>query len=179
MDSLLSLGWLLVNILQKVVSNRSAIGGHLTITCLLDIDLLCNAVLGLFKGLYKKINSRVEFAQELLHVFLLALDTLWFFIGVEIFGALFISRSVISILLSVFLFLSQESCWFEVLEWHESLSSLKSFSLNVLSSLREQLTEIFKLRSTCAHENDFWKIIKVLLGFVWVIFKGSENDVWL
>lgn len=52
--------------------------------------LLANQSLGLLQGVHQSVDSLVQLAQVCLHIFLLALRILWFFISVEGFEILFV-----------------------------------------------------------------------------------------
>ena len=61
---------------------------------------------------------------------------------------------------------------------HETESSLKGSSLDVLGGLREQVTKLLELGLGDAHEDDVWHwlggaVLLVLIG----VGKGSEYDV--
>ena len=80
----------MLNILKEIVSYGLILSStsnchDLPISRLLTNNLLGNAMLGFLQGFNKEIDSRVEFAQVHLHVFFLTLNTLWLFIGMEIF----------------------------------------------------------------------------------------------
>ena len=107
----------LLNILEEIVSNRLILSvvsnrHHLSIGCLLAHDLLGDTMLCLFQGFNEKINSGIELAQVHLHVFLLTLNAFWLFVRMEIFQCLLICGTVISMSLSVFFSLLDESCRF-------------------------------------------------------------------
>jgi len=61
---------------------------------------------------------------------------------------------------------------------HETESSLKRSSLDVLSSLWEQVAKFLKFSLGDAHENDVWHWLSSAVLFVLIgVGKGSEHDV--
>jgi len=63
---------------------------------------------------------------------------------------------------------------------NESLSSFHCFSLDVISSLREQITQIKKLLFVHAHENNIWQslhLLSLFLAIGWIrVLRQSLND---
>jgi len=115
----------------------------------------------------------------LLHIFLLALEVFWFLIGVEVVQGLFVDvtalslglvghlRAVISLHVLLSLKLLLISFRVGVPLCHESLSSFKRPSLNVISCLREEIAELKQDFFIDAHEDDVWHwlIRSILLIF--------------
>ena len=62
---------------------------------------------------------------------------------------------------------------------HESLSSLQGSSLDVLSGLWEQLTELKELAFLNAHKDDVWKKLGLTLLVIWGVSESLEHDVGL
>ena len=113
----------------------------------------------------------------MLHILLLVLRFLWLFIRLEVLEVVITIESRGSVILSVavgLLLLALMS----ILLLHESLSSLKRFSSNVLGSLWEELTKCGQVALADAHENDVWQLAHLLV-LLSVVAKSFEDDVRL
>ena len=74
-----------------------------------------------------------------------------------------------------------------VLLSHESLSSLKSLSLDVVSSLGEEIAQVVQFVLVHAHENDIgerlhwlgWRSLLATFVGVWIVLKCLDHDVGL
>lgn len=160
------------------------------------------------QGLDKDVNLLVELAEIDLHVFLLTLGVLGLFITVEVIHLIILSWKLSKILgeLSIFLVVVENfkikilPLFFEshtnllevslgvgVLLSHESLSSFKGLSLNVVGSLREKVTEVIQLILVDTHENDIGKtlhwlswgsLLATFIG-VWIVLESFDHNVGL
>jgi len=145
---------------------------------LLSIGLVLDKSLSVFKGLDKDVDFLIQLRKVDLHVFLLRLGVLSLLIRVETVHLVLLSRISseilikLSLLLVVFKDLDIKILDFRILSKtdlleislgvgvllsHKSLSTLKSLSLNVVSSLWEEVAKVVKFILVHAHEDDIWK----------------------
>jgi hypothetical protein len=175
---------------------------------LLTIGLVLNQAFSILKSLDKDINLLVQLAEVDLHVLFLTLRVLSLFISVEVVHLVILIWVVIKILGEIALSLVVVDNFFikliilwcrglpnllevslgvSVLLSHESLSSLKSLSLNVVGSLREKVAEVIQFVFVHTHEDDVGKTLHWLLGVslratfvgVWIVLKGLDDNVGL
>ena len=108
----------------------------------------------------------------------MVLRFLWLFVRLEVLEVVVPIESRGGVILGVAIGLPLLVALVRILLLHESLSSLKRFSSNVLGSLWEELTKGGQVALADAHKDDIWQLahLLVLLG---VVAQGSENDVGL
>ena len=145
---------------------------------LLSVGLVLDQSLSVLKSLDKDVDLLVQFGEVDLHVFLLRLGVLSLLIRVETIHLVLLSwiSSEILIELSLLLVVLKDlnikildfwilsetdlleiSLRVGVLLSHESLSTLKSLSLNVVSSLWEEVAKVVKFILVHAHKDDIWE----------------------
>lgn len=67
-----------------------------------------------------------------------------------------------------------------ILLLHELLSSLKRSSLDVLSSLWEEVAELIQVLVGTAHEDDVWQVVsRSILLVIWSVSEGLEKQIGL
>jgi hypothetical protein len=165
--------------------------------------------LSVLESLHQDIDLLVELGKVNLHVLLLGFGVLSLLVRVEAVHLVFLSWVVLKILaeltillevvehlkVKIFLLWSkgktdllEVSLGVGVLLSHKSLSTLKSFSFNVVSSLWEEVAKVIKLILVHAHENDIgerfhwlgWRsLLATTLIWVWIVLKGLDHDVGL
>ena len=127
------------------------------------VSLLVNHSISFLESTDKSVDSAVELVQVSLHVFLLTLEVFGFLITVEVLKVVLISVRLVTFSLIVLLGVG-------ILLLHESLSSLKSSSSDVLSSLREQVAEFEELGLLDTHEDDVWENLGLtVFQVIWVV----------
>lgn len=145
---------------------------------LLSVGLVLDQSLSVLKSLDKDVDLLVQLGEVDLHVFLLRLGVLSLLIRVETIHLVLLSwiSSEILIELSLLLVVLKDlnikildfwilsetdlleiSLRVGVLLSHESLSTLKSLSLNVVSSLWEEVAKVVKFILVHAHKDDIWE----------------------
>jgi hypothetical protein len=145
---------------------------------LLSVGLMLDQSLSVLKSLDKDVDLLVQLGEVDLHVFLLRLGVLSLLIRVETIHLVLLSwiSSEILIELSLLLVVLKDlnikildfwilsetdlleiSLRVGVLLSHESLSTLKSLSLNVVSSLWEEVAKVVKFILVHAHKDDIWE----------------------
>ena len=176
---------------------------------MLAISLVLDESLSVLESLHQDIDLLVELGKVNLHVLLLGFGVLSLLVRVEAVHLVFLSWVVLKILaeltillevvehlkVKIFLLWSkgktdllEVSLGVGVLLSHKSLSTLKSFSFNVVSSLWEEVAKVIKLILVHAHENDIgerfhwlgWRsLLATTLIWVWIVLKGLDHDVGL
>ena len=130
------------------------------------IGLLGNHAVSFFECLNKNIDSGVKFVKIVLHVFLLTSLAFRLFIRVELIEVFFVAVVLAAELIhgQLVLIAGFLAFFFQpiliillgagVLLLHKSLSSFQSTSLDVFSSLWEEITELIKHILLNTHEDD-------------------------
>lgn len=173
---------------------------------LLAISLLLDQALSVLQSLDKNVNLFVELAKVDLHVLLLTLRVLSLFVTVEVVHFVVLSwvlskkRLELTVLLVVIenIFVKFIILWSKslsnllkvslgvgVLLSHESLSSLKGLSLNVVGSLWEKIAKVVQFILVNTHENDIretlhwlsWGFSRATFVGVWIVLKSFDNNV--
>ena len=135
------------------------------------VSLLGNHGISFLESTDKSVNSAVELVQVSLHVFLLTLEVFCFLVTVEVLKVVLISVKLVTLSILVLLRVG-------VLLLHESLSSLKGSSLDILSGLREQVAEFEELGLLDTHEDDVRENLGLTVFLViWVVGQGLEDNI--
>lgn len=195
---LFAISVLLVNLLSEVLGDGLLVGvggAVLDLALLLVVDLLNDGLLvahlrhhrvGALQGLHQRVDSLVQLVQVLLHVLLLTFEVFWLLIILEVLKILLVAVGLVVLLLirDVASILRRLLCLLlgvlvgsrvRVLLVHESLSSLKGPPLDIVSGLREQVTEREEDLLTDAHEDDIGHWLISFVPIFKIIFNYAGN----